>query len=169
MRDAPPLAYTGGFGEQTCIACHMDGELNEPGGTLTIEGLPARYQPGQRYTLTLVITHAALRAAGFELSARFASGADSARQAGAFSVSGDRAAVSLEETTRVQYVHHLRPGATPPSPGSARWTVSWTAPAAASGPVVFHAAANAANDNDSPMGDYIYAKAVSVPRGEKQN
>src|SRR5688572_21950865 len=79
LRDAPPLAHTGGFGEQTCLACHMDGELNEPGGTLAIEGLPERYQAGQRYTLAVAIAHPELRAAGFELSARFASGPDSAR------------------------------------------------------------------------------------------
>ena len=168
LRDAPPLAHTGGFGEQTCLTCHMDGELNEAGGTLAIEGLPARYQPGQRYTLDVVITHPQLRAAGFELSARFASGPDSARQAGSLAAGGDRAAVSTEATTRVQYAHHLRPGTTPPAPGSARWTVTWTAPANPSAPVVFHAAANAANDNDSPMGDYIYARGVSVQSGEKQ-
>lgn len=168
LRDAPPLAHTGGFGEPTCLTCHMDGELNEPGGTLAIEGLPARYQPGQRYTLTVVLTHPQLRAAGFELSARFESGPDSARQAGRLSVAGDRAAVSADPTSRVEYAHHLRPGTTPASPGSARWTVTWTAPSNGSGPVVFHAAANAANDNDSPMGDYIYSRGFSVGQGEKQ-
>ena len=167
MREAPPIAHTGGFGEQTCLVCHMDGELNEPGGTLTIEGLPERYEPGRRYALTLIITHPRLRAAGFELSARFANGADSSRQAGSLAVTGDRAAVSTHDATRVQYAHHLRPGTIPPSPGTARWSVSWTAPTSGSGSVVFHAAANAANDNDSPMGDYIYARGFTVPRGEK--
>jgi hypothetical protein len=33
--------------------------------------------------------------------------------------------------------------------------------------VTFHVAANAANDNDSPLGDYIFARSVSVPIGEK--
>ena len=146
----------------------MDGELNEPGGTLVIDGLPARYQPGQRYTLNVVITHPELRAAGFELSARFESGPDSARQAGKFTVSGDRAAESVDTLSRVQYAHHLRPGTMPESPGSARWTLTWTAPSNGSGPVVFHASANAANDNDSPMGDYIYARAFSLAQGEKQ-
>ena len=167
LRDAPPLAHTGGFGEPTCLTCHMDGELNEPGGTLTVEGLPARYQPGQRYTLTLGITHPQLRVAGFELSARYGSGPDSAQQAGTLAVSGDRTAVSVEEKTRVQYAHHLRAGTTPPASGASSWTVIWTAPTNGSGPVVFHAAANAANDNDSPMGDYIYARELSVPSGEK--
>ena len=169
MREAPPIAHTGGFGEPTCLACHFDGELNTPGGTLTIEGLPATFEPGRRYPLTLVITHPQLKAAGFELSARFEKGPDSARQAGSLEVVGDRAAVSLDDGTRVQYAHHLRAGTAPASPGSARWTVTWTAPAKASATVVFHAAANAGNDDDSPIGDFIYARAFSVPRGEKQD
>jgi hypothetical protein len=168
MRDAPPLAHTGGFGEPTCLSCHGDGDLNEPGGTLAIEGLPARYQPGQRYALTVVITHPQLRVAGFELSARFESGPDSARQAGMLSATGDSTAVSVDEASRVQYAHHLRPGTTPRAPGRARWTVTWTAPASASGPIVFHAAANGANDNDSPTGDYIYARPFRVPTAEKE-
>ena len=165
-REQPPVAHTGGFGEPTCLTCHMDGELNEPGGTLAIEGLPSEYRPGQRYTLPVVLTHAALRAAGFELSARYASGPDSARQAGVLAVSDDRASIT-EGATRVQYAHHLRSGTTPlPAPGHARWTVTWTAPASAS-PVIFHVAANAANDNDSPMGDYVYTGALRLPSAEK--
>jgi hypothetical protein len=167
LRDAPPLAHTGGFGEPTCLTCHMDGELNETGGTLVIEGLPARYAAGRRYVLTVAVSHPELRAAGFELSARYESGPDSARQAGALAVSDDRAKVSTEETTRVQYAHHLRSGTTPLPAGSGRWTIAWIAPATPSGPVVFHVAANAANDNDSPMGDYIYARSFTVRASEK--
>jgi len=167
LRDQPPLAHTGGFGEPTCLQCHMDGELNETGGSLTIEGLPARYQPGQRYRLTVVVVHPELRLAGFELSARYESGPDSARQAGALAVEDDRSRVSIDETSRVQYAHHLRSGTTPLRSGSGRWTILWTAPAGGSGPVAFHLAANAANDNDSPMGDFIYAHGMVVRTAEK--
>jgi hypothetical protein len=47
-----------------------------------------------------------------------------------------------------------------------RWTFRWTAPADAPGrAVVFHVAANAANDDDSPLGDFIYARALRVLAG----
>lgn len=167
MRDLPPLAHTGGFGEPTCLQCHMDGELNEPGGTVTITGLPPRYQPGQRYTLRIAVSHPELRTAGFELAARYESGPDSARQSGTLAIDGDGAKVSTDEASRVQYAHHLRLGTTPLRPGNGRWIVAWTAPSAPSGPVVFHVVANAANDNDSPMGDHVYARAVTVRSGEK--
>jgi len=35
------------------------------------------------------------------------------------------------------------------------------------GAVVLHVAANAANDDDSPLGDFIYASAVQVPPGPR--
>ena len=167
MREGPPLAHTGGFGEPTCIACHFDGELNEPSGSLTIDGVPARYAARARYRLTITVRHPELQLAGFELSARFATGADSGKQAGTLTIDDDRAAISTDSATRVQYAHHLRSGTTPLSPGVGRWTVSWAAPSAGSAPVIIHVAANAGNDNDSPLGDYIFARSVSIPTGEK--
>lgn len=167
MREQPPLAHTGGFGEPTCIACHFDGGLNDSAGSLTIEGVPARYQPGKRYRLTVTVRHSELKLAGFELASRFATGPDSARQAGALSAIDERAKVTTDDVTHVQYAHHLRSGTTPLPLGVGRWTVEWVAPTAGSGLVVIHVAANAGNDNDSPMGDYIFARSVSVPIGEK--
>jgi hypothetical protein len=38
--------------------------------------------------------------------------------------------------------------------------MEWTAPAAAAGVVQFNVAANASNNDDSPLGDYIYVKTV---------
>ena len=49
--EEPPPAHTGGFGEPTCLQCHFDGALNEPGGELRVEGLPEAYMPGETYTL----------------------------------------------------------------------------------------------------------------------
>ena len=167
MRDQPPLAHTGGFGEPTCIVCHFDGTLNDSAGSLTIEGVPARHQPGKRYRLTITVRHPELKLAGFELASRFATGPDSGGQAGALNTIDERAKVSTDDGTHVQYAHHMRSGTTPLPPGVGRWTVEWVAPTAGSAPVVIHVAANAANDNDSPLGDYIFARSVSVPIGEK--
>ena len=167
MRDQPPLAHTGGFGEPTCIVCHFDGTLNDSAGSLTIEGVPARHQPGKRYRLTITVRHPELKLAGFELASRFATGPDSGRQAGVLSTIDERAKVTTDDGTHVQYAHHMRSGTTPLPPGVGRWTVEWVAPTAGSAQVVIHVAANAANDNDSPLGDYIFARSVSVPIGEK--
>jgi hypothetical protein len=40
------------------------------------------------------------------------------------------------------------------------WTMEWTAPSTGAGPVQFNVAANASNNDDSPLGDFIYMKMV---------
>ena len=167
MRDQPPLAHTGGFGEPTCRECHFDGDLNDPAGSLAIDGVPPRYEPGKRYRLTLTVRHPELKLAGFELASRFATGADSGKQAGTLVETDDRAGVTADDATHIQYAHHLRSGTTPLTEGVGRWTIEWVAPTTGSAPIVFHAAANAANDNDSPLGDYIFARSVTVPTRER--
>src|SRR5690606_2790146 len=63
--DAPPLARTGGFGEKTCYECHFDGDVNAPGGKLTLAGVPERYVAGESYRLTIEISRPELRGGGF--------------------------------------------------------------------------------------------------------
>ena len=48
-------------------------------GRVTIEGVPATFAPGERYTLTITLTRAGMKLAGFQLAARFK---DSGAQAG---------------------------------------------------------------------------------------
>src|SRR3989442_11863996 len=87
--DGPPVAHTGGFGEPTCRACHQDEPLNAPGGSLRIEGLPRRYEPGRAYMLTVVLRRSGLGRAGFELSTRVADGQEAGSQAAVFVARGD--------------------------------------------------------------------------------
>jgi hypothetical protein len=148
---APP-GTTGGFGEPTCQMCHFGAELNDPAGSLTIEGLPARYTPGQAYRLIIRLRRPDMAAAGFQLSVRTPAGA----QAGTLAPAGGASAsVQVQTISRVQYAGHTDAGHRPPTPGAAEWPVVWTAPAA--GPVTFHASANAADDDRSPLGDWVYA------------
>jgi len=60
------------------------------------------------------------------------------------------------------YAEHTAEGTAPASPGTARWVVEWTAPAAAD-VVRFHVAANAANGDASEFGDFIYLREVETP------
>lgn len=156
---APP-GTTGGFGEPTCRMCHMGEELNDPAGALTIEGLPERYTPGQAYRLIIRLRHPELANAGFQLSARTAEGA----QAGTLAAVDGTAQVQANASTAVHYAGHTEAGSVPARPGAAAWPVLWTAPATVV-PVTFHAAANAGNDDRSPLGDYVYAVqgAAGVP------
>jgi hypothetical protein len=124
----PPVAHTGGFDEPTCHRCHFDQPLGAPGGRL--------------------------RSAGFQLSARVEQGARKGQQAGGFRVADGRAEVTPEEG--VDYVHHTLAGSVLAGRDTTSWTVAWTSPEGGTEAIVFHVAANAANDDASAFGDFVY-------------
>ena len=161
--DAPPPGTTGGFGEPTCVSCHF-AATPDTLGSLVLRGLPATFETGRRYVLTVELAREDMAAAGFQLSARFAEGPARGLQAGAFRVLGNDATVTAR--AGVDYVHQTLAGTVPSPPGVARWRLGWTAPGKASGAVRFHIAANAANGDESQLGDHVYAleeKVVSAP------
>jgi len=155
--DGPPPAHTGGFGEPTCLECHEGGPLNDPDGALTLEGVPDRFTRGRRYDLTVALRHPALARAGFELSVRYAGGSATGRQAGRLVAGSPGVGVTLDTARAVVYAHQIAAAAGVESAGQARWSLRWEAPRTPTGAVVFHVAANAANDDNSPFGDLIYA------------
>jgi hypothetical protein len=59
-------------------------------------------------------------------------------------------------------VQHTEHGTAAERDGANQWTFEWTAPPAGAGPVSFHTAANASNDDASALGDFIYTLAVQV-------
>jgi hypothetical protein len=156
-RGAPP-AVTGGFGEPTCLLCHFGGKVNEAGGSLAIDGLPERYTPGQTYRLIVRLRRGEMGAAGFQLSARTAAGA----QAGVLAAGGMQTQVQAG-AGGVQYAGHSEAGSSPVTPGTAEWTVAWTPPARGAGAVQFHASANAGDGDSSPLGDHVYAAERTLP------
>lgn len=163
-QEGPPVAHTGGFGEPTCQACHFDAPLDAPEGFVRLDGLPGAYVPGQGYRVTVILHHPEMRVGGFQVATRFADGT----QAGRLDAL-DVYTRPVWDTTGVQYLHHthLRDDALPPD--TARWTFVWTAPAAsgpvptAPAPVAVHLAANTANGDNSPLGDYLYLQHTILP------
>ena len=151
--DGPPPGHTGGFGEPTCRACHADNPLNAPGGSLALGGLPAVYQPGASYRLTVTLGRRDLRRAGFQLAARF----DSGVTAGSLTPLDSSVAVT-PSPAGVSYAHQTRAGSTRRE--TAAWTLEWRAPDSARATVAFHVAANAANDDASEFGDFIYTQTT---------
>jgi hypothetical protein len=146
----PPVAHTGGFGEPTCVECHFESSPRT-GDALSLDGMPERYDPGSAYALTIAISDTAARAGGFQLAARVAAGPYAGAPAGTLCTANPRVAVETDTATGIQYASHA--GAAPAD--SLRWEVMWRAPEQDVGPIVVHVAANAANDDDSPLGDVI--------------
>jgi hypothetical protein len=147
--DGAPPAHTGGFGEPDCSACHSDSEKNAPGGSLQVEGLPTAYAAGEQYRLSILLQHPDLASGGFQLALRTAGG----EPAGELLSPSDRTQVVTEAGQ--PYLQHTREGLRTDSDGSIRWELQWRTPESAE-PVVLNIAANAANDDISALGDFIY-------------
>jgi hypothetical protein len=109
-----------------------------------------------------MLRRAGMLRAGFQLAARYEGMGmvPGGAQAGVFASSDGRTAVVWDTVSHVGYIEHTAAG-TVLSGDVGRWMVRWTAPAVPGG-VVLHVAANAANDDDSPLGDFIYTSAVRV-------
>ncbi len=151
----PPLGHTGGFGEPTCQACHLDADLNHPDATLEVDGLPAHYTSEGVYRITVAVSGAGQGRNGFEASIRFADGPQKGLQAGYLNAVDRRVAVRSDTLTAVQYASHTDIGAEPTAVERGEWVVEWAAPRS-SDSVVLHIAGNSANGDDSPFGDLIY-------------
>ena len=153
---APP-GFSGGFKEDSCHGCHFHEELNAAPGRVAIEGVPTTFTPGERYTLTITLTRAGMKRAGFQLAARFK---DIGAQAGSLATgSGDAERVGVESQGGVEYANQKKAGASVDSADAATWIVVWTAPKGG-GAVVFHVSANAANGDESADGDFVYTASV---------
>jgi hypothetical protein len=151
----PPLARTGGFGEQTCGECHFGGPERPP-GTISLGGVPERYRPSESYSLELTLVDATARVGGFQIAARVAEGPNAGRQAGTLCAIDSRVVVATDSASGTQYASHSI--AAPAD--SLRWRLTWRAPPADVGGVIFHIVANAADDDDSPLGDAILTSTV---------
>lgn len=160
--DGPPLARTGGFGELTCVECHLDLELNAPGGALLLDGIPASFTPGAAYVVTVIVEGEGMGRAGFQAAARFNDGERAGGPAGRLAPLDGRTVVRREDG--VDYINHTAEGSELGPGDVAGWSFEWIAPGEPS-PVVFHVTGNSANGDNSPLGDLIYAAEVVVPPG----
>ena len=121
-----------------------------------------KIQPGKTYPITVSLEREEMKRGGFEMSARFGSGEQKGKQAGSWRSLDARVQVSASQIDpSLQFVQHTTAGTLAPARGANKWIIEWTAPDAMAGPIQFNAAANASNDDASPLGDFIYLKQQS--------
>ncbi|MEW6489918.1 MAG: choice-of-anchor V domain-containing protein [Thermodesulfobacteriota bacterium] len=150
--DGPPAGHTGGFGEPTCHRCHFDQPLDDPAGRLDVEGFPEDFEPGRRYELRVTLTRPGTVRGGFQLAVRFGAGERAGRPAGRLTTRAGTEVV--EGPAGVPYARQA--GGSTPADGSFWWIVEWESPPGSGGEVILHVAANAANGDDSELGDFVY-------------
>ncbi len=94
---------------------------------------------------------------GFELSARTLAG----QQAGNL-ISTDSNSQLLNPANGVQYIGHTALGSRGGVTGGVDFDFQWQAPDVSLGPVVFHAAGNATNNDFSSSGDRVYTSSIEI-------
>jgi hypothetical protein len=161
--DGPLPQMTGGFGEPSCHSCHFDRSLDPPGARLAVAGFPPSYTAGRRYRFTVRLETREPDPGGrggFELAVRYAEGEAAGAQAGRLAAGDERVRVIEAGEPAVEYAQHTLEGSRLRD-GQLAWAVEWTAPDRPALPVLLHVAANAADGDDSPLGDRVYL--VSLP------
>ena len=157
---APPDEKTGAPNEGTCadVGCHAANPLNTSGGSLMLT-IPETYEPGEVYKIVVDLSRTGQNKWGFEMTALDADGA----RAGSFTVD-DAANTQLTETNGKEYIQHTTAGTAAGTNDAHSWEFEWTAPDTDIGPITFYAAGNAANNDSTPAGDYIYTtQEESIP------
>lgn len=162
--EGAPQGFSGGFGEQSCHACHFHGEIDSGPRRVALAGVPEHFVPGERYPLTITLPRPGMKLGGFQLTARFK---DDGRQAGTLAPAPDaEERIAVEAQGEVQYAGHRRNGTALAAPDTARWSLVWTAPKAVR-PIVFHVAATAADGDGTVEGDFVETAVVeTTPSGK---
>ena len=142
---APP-GNTGAPGHNTCNQCHTSFPLNPPGGSVRVD--VANYKPSQTQIVKVTVSHPEAQRWGFQIVARWAK--DPTQSAGRFNATNSSVQVPGD------YATHTADGTLEGgSNGTKTFEIEWMAPPE-DGDVIFYAAGNAANRNNSNMGDRIY-------------
>lgn len=162
-RSAGPPPDRSGVNGITCTACHLGNPVNSPGGSVTLDGLPANWTAGAVYTLRVTISRPASARYGFQLTA-----VDSnSRSIGNFVVGADgRTSIQIADVNGapLEHIQHNSLGSA--AGGSNVFEFQYRAPAGPAGTIRFNVAANAANNSGNSQGDFIYTlERILAPGG----
>ena len=171
--EGPDAGVTGVPGESSCSQCHI-GKFGSGNVTVNFPG-GLYYTPGVPQHLVVTITDPVQKRWGFQLTARQAN--NSKAQAGSFTVSPEGyTQLVCSQTTfltqafgsscpaamPLQYIEHTLLGTQTGARGSVTFQFDWTPPPADVGSIVIYAAANAANGDNTVMGDHIYYQRYTL-------
>jgi hypothetical protein len=149
----PPTSNTGAPTQsRTCVRCHGDFPVNQPGGSIVATGLPlGSYVPGQAYNFSVTITNAsAMQMWGFAIKAVISGTSGTAL--GTFSTTNPNTNVSGGEIRNSN-------GAVFSGTSYTFNNLIWTAPLTGSSSVSFYVAGIAADADGSEAGDFSYSNS----------
>ena len=149
----PPDGHAGNPPNQlTCVACHGDFPLNSGNGQLELVGVPGTIGVGQTYRLTVRLNDPGQSRWGFELTVINAQNESS----GTIVVTDpDSTQLSDNPAPAPDYLKHTSAGTRRGTAGPREWSFDWIA--GGDSQVEFYVAGNAANNDGTTFGDFIYA------------
>jgi hypothetical protein len=152
-----PAGYSGisGF---SCSSCHSSFAPNSGGGNVTVTGLPlSGYNPGQTYPLSVTVTHGSADRTRWGFVLKAANSANS--PVGTFSAGASSAVISDVSSGDFSEIGHA-PAVFTAAGNTYTFTgISWkapTTPTPSDATISFYSVGNAANNNGSTNGDFIY-------------
>jgi len=155
FENGPPPGHSGAPGQPDCTICHFGNDANTEGGSVKLDGVPATYQDGQQYAISVTLEHNVLPIGGFQLAIQDIVGNPAGKLA---ANPGDEEIMSISGNS---YIHHIKPRRRREDVSGIRWTVVWTAPDG-NRELIISVAAVAANDDASALGDSVYTAAARM-------
>ena len=129
---------------------------------MPLSGAPNLYVPGRQYAITVVLKRPDIGRGGFQLAVRFYNGKQKGFQAGSLESLNDRTEILTDGDRLTQYAQQTDQGSLPEVAGFSRWKIRWTAPKEKAKAVAFNVAANASNNDQSELGDFIYTNETII-------
>ena len=143
------------MGKPDCTICHLGNDANAEGGSVKLDGVPATYQDGQQYAISVTLEHNVLPIGGFQLAIQDIVGNPAGKLA---ANPGDEEIMSIGGNS---YIHHIKPRRRRDDDSGILWTVVWTVPDS-DRELIISVAAVAANDDASALGDYVYTATARI-------
>ena len=149
-----PTGHAGGpkEGKHECSHCHTGSTVTAKVGWITSDIEANGYTPEKTYTIKASMAYTGRTRFGFEVSPQMANG----------TLCGQLIVSNATETqlAGAGYITHTANGTK--GTGVREWTFQWKAPKKGMGPLTFHGAFNAANNNQAVSGDLIFTSKLAV-------
>ncbi len=151
-----PLYKTGAPGEGTCQGCHDEYSLNYGDGYVKLEDMPSGYEPGQSYTLKVVLYSPDRNRCAFELTSM---AKEEGHAAGSFACVDS---VTTMIDTGGRYIKTTKNCLDTGSGGTATWQVRWNSPSKAESDIIFYLVGLGSDADNDEDGDITYTCQMTL-------
>ncbi len=142
--DGAPWGAADPNAAMNCASCHYDQEPVLNSAAITLAGISDQYTPGSVYIIAISFSRMDTGPSGLLVTAT----GGELYAGGGFLVANGNEIRSIRQKK---------------AEGETKWHMRWQAPDVSEDKVTFYIAVNESNDDQSPFGDVIHFKAVTIP------